>query len=176
MNGKIAVIAIVVTALLFGVGIYYTQEYAYYEELTQAEAEGAIQLTKVGSSQPEPIVVREFQGIDASSSPIRFRACFTTPQSMAMLTETYEIIENPVPLVAPNWFDCFDAQMIGEALERGDAIAFMGEHNVIYGVDRVVAVFPDGRGYAWHQLNECGDKAYDGSPLGEDCPSPEGSN
>ena len=57
------------------------------------------------------------------------------------------------PLTAPGWFDCFDAVAIGEALEKGEAIAFLSQANIHPGVDRVVAVFPDGRAFAWHQLN-----------------------
>jgi hypothetical protein len=29
----------------------------------------------------------------------------------------------------------------------------LGERNARAGVDRVFAVFPDGRAYGWHQLN-----------------------
>jgi hypothetical protein len=57
-------------------------------------------------------------------------------------------------LTGPAWFGCYDAVEIGEALERGEAFAFMSEVNIRDGVDRVIAVFPDGRGFAWHQLNE----------------------
>ena len=92
------------------------------------------------------------RGIDADSSPLRFRACFSTPLSQAMLTETYRHYENPVPLVAPYWFDCFDAEAIGKALENGEALAFLSEAGIAPGVDRVVAVFADGRAFAWHQL------------------------
>jgi hypothetical protein len=28
----------------------------------------------------------------------------------------------------------------------------------------------DGHGYAWHQLNHCGEAAYSGDPVPEDCP------
>ena len=73
--------------------------------------------------------------------------------TQAMLTETYKIYEGAVPNVAPGWFDCFDAEAIGAALEKGEAIAFLSEANIHPGVDRVVAVFPDGRAFAWHQLN-----------------------
>ncbi len=55
-------------------------------------------------------------------------------------------------MTAPGWFDCFDANAIGEALERGEALAFLSQAEIAVGVDRVVAVFPDGRAYAWHQL------------------------
>ena len=32
-------------------------------------------------------------------------------------------------------------------------LAFLSEPDIHPGVDRVVAVFGDGRAYAWHQLN-----------------------
>jgi hypothetical protein len=72
--------------------------------------------------------------------------------SLATLTETYVIHAEPVPLVAPGWFSCFDAAAIGAALETGEAVAFLGETEVRPGVERIVAVFPDGRAFAWHQL------------------------
>ncbi|MEM6308196.1 MAG: DUF6446 family protein, partial [Pseudomonadota bacterium] len=74
---------------------------------------------------------------------------------------------------APNWFDCFDASQIGADLEQGTATAFTGVRNYEYGIDRVVAIYPDGRGFIWHQINDCGDKLYDGSPASADCPERE---
>ena len=90
--------------------------------------------------------------------------------SLATLTETYEIYDDAVPLVAPGWFDCFDAEALGEALEAGTATAFVSVKNISYGVDRIVAVTDQGQGYAWHELNACGAKAYDGTVVGETCP------
>mgnify|MGYP006198981481 CR=1 FL=1 len=58
------------------------------------------------------------------------------------------------PLIAPPWFDCFNAERIGRALETGEAIAFLSVPDITPGVDRVVAVFPDGAAFAWHQLND----------------------
>ena len=90
--------------------------------------------------------------------------------SEALLTETYALHENPIPNNAPSWFDCFDAQAIGAALEDGTATAYLGIFNVVYGFDRVVAIDGDGRGYVWHQINECGEAAFDGDPLPDGCP------
>lgn len=133
--------------------MYWLQVYAFYEPV-KFEPGAEIRLTPIIGEVPEVILADNVQGIDATSSPLRFRACFTTPLSQAMLTETYRVYETAVPLVAPGWFDCFDATKIGEALERGDAIAFLSEPNISPGIDRVVAVFPDGQAFAWHQLNE----------------------
>ena len=169
--GKFLVIFLVASAIAAGAGMYYLQVYAFYEEV-QADNVTDVQLTALGSGVPEPILYEDFQAIDADSSPLRYRACFQTSMSQAMLTETYELYDAPVPNVAPGWFDCFDAKALGAALEAGDATAFMGEFNVVYGFDRVVAIGDDGQGYVWHQINACGEAAFDGDPVPEGCPPP----
>ncbi|NEX45540.1 DUF6446 family protein [Pseudotabrizicola algicola] len=152
MNGKIAAGAIVISAAVAGVAIWYLQVHAFYEPVTFTPGQ-EITLTTIESGQPEPILAEDITGIDADSSPLRFRACFTTPLTQAMLSETYVSYQGAEPLVAPGWFDCFDAVEIGTALERGEALAFLSQAEVHTDVDRVVAVFPDGRAFAWHQLN-----------------------
>ena len=160
--------AILLTAAVAGVSMYWLQVYGFYEEIT-AEVDD-VQLTSVVTGLPEPVVFENYTGIDADSSPIRYRACFDLINSQAMLTETYIIYDRAEPLVAPGWFDCFDAAAIGAALESGDAIAFLGVENIKYGIDRVVAVMPDGRAFAWHQINPCGEEVFDGNPAPEGCP------
>jgi hypothetical protein len=120
---------------------------------------------------PEPIVVSSFDAIDAVSSPLRYRACFQTALSQAMLTETFVIVDNAEPRVAPAWFDCFDAEQIGADIST-DAIVFMGVENIEYGIDRVVAVYPDGRGFSWHQINACGEVVFNREPVPAGCPTP----
>jgi hypothetical protein len=112
---------------------------------------------------------REFRGIDADSSPIRFRACFTAELPEGLTPAPYAGAE---PLNAPGWFDCFDAAAIGADLASGAATAYLGEENVLYGIDRVLAVYPDGRAFAWHQINRCGEEVFDGRPAPEGCPNP----
>lgn len=73
-------------------------------------------------------------------------------------------------MTAPGWFNCYDAVAIAEALKSGQAQAFLGVKNIHYGVDRIVAVTSDGKGFVWHALNNCGEKAYDGTVVGEECP------
>jgi len=150
--GRVIVGAIVIVAAVAGVVLWYTAERAYYTPVAfQPGAE--IRLVPLTSDQPEAIIVSGIEGIDADSSPIKFRACFTTPLTLATLTETYRDYPGAEPLVAPLGFDCFDAEAIGRALETGEALAFLSEPNIHPGVDRVVAVFADGRAYAWQQLN-----------------------
>ena len=150
MNGKIVSSFIVVTALVLGAAIYWVQEYAYYAAVTFKPGD-EIELTPL-SGPPESIAVNDLQGIDATSSPLRFRACFKTALDLATLTEAYKVYDGAVPLNGPNWFACFDAAKIGAALEKGEAVAFLSQADIAPQIDRVVAVFPDGRAYAWHQL------------------------
>lgn len=169
MSGKLVGLVILISAIFAGAALYYLQIYGFYEEATAEVAE--VRLTPLGAEEAEPIRANEITAIDAESSPIRFRACFETPSSLAMLTETYEGYERAVPRNAPYWFDCFDAEAIASELEAGTALAFLGEKNVNFGVDRIVAITEDGRGFIWHELNDCGEKAYDGTIVGEECPS-----
>jgi hypothetical protein len=166
MARVIIVIMLAMAAVAGGV-LYYQQVYAYYEEVQFSP--DAVQLTSVSTGEAETIVVDEFEAIDAVSSPLRYRACFRTPLSQAMLTETYEMVDLAEPRVAPSWFECFDAEQIGADLQT-DAIAFMGIENVEYGIDRIVAIYPDGRGFAWHQINACGEVVFDGNRPPDDCP------
>ena len=166
MTGKIAAIAILISALVAGALMYYLQVYGFYREVPDLQVE----LVSLTSQEPEEIAVRNLKAIDADSSPIRFRACFETDMSHAMATETYEMTEQTDPRNAPGWFDCFDAAALGAEIEAGTALTFLGGKNVHYGVDRIVALTDDGRGYIWHELNDCGEKAYDGTVVGEACP------
>lgn len=181
MMGKFLVGLIVVAAVVGGIAMYYLQVYAYYDEVQFTDAAGPgsdeIRMTNMATGVAEPILVENLEGIDSDSSPLRFRACFTTSHSIAMLSETFESYEVAEPLTAPKWFDCYNAQQIGADLASGAAVAFLGEANITYGFDRVIAVYEDGRAYVWHQLNHCGEKVYDGEPAPEGCPPvPEGSN
>lgn len=169
MTGKLLAGLIIMMGLLGGIAMYYFQEVHFYEEI-KATGVDDVQMTLLVTDQPEAILYENFKAIDADSSPIRYRACFTTTMSHPMLSETYVAYDKAVPLVAPKQFDCFDAKEVGLAIEQGKALAFMGTENFHYGIDRVVAVMEDGRGFVWHQINHCGEKAFDGLPVPEGCP------
>ncbi|WP_371153208.1 DUF6446 family protein [Jannaschia sp. 2305UL9-9] len=161
--GKVVIIAILVAALLGGIGIWYTNNRAFY-----AAIDGPVTLTLTQGDDLSTLPARDVDAIASTSSPLGFRACFqhdlTTPEDLA------DAYASPEPTVAPGWFDCFDASALAALLTSGEARAFTAYKNVQFGVDRVVALTPDGRGWAWHQLNECGKKSYDGTPVGEACP------
>jgi len=158
VNGKLVGGGIVLSALITGAAVYYLQVYGYYHPVEASAPAAEIRLTAIETGAPEPILSEDFEGIDAESSPLRFRGCFRTPLSLAMLTETFEVYDKATPLNGPGWFECFNAATIGQDLETGAAVAFLSEHDIHPGVDRVVAIYPDGRAYAWQQLNDEAEK------------------
>ena len=169
MNGKVIGAVLIASGVLTGAGMYYLQVYGFYDEVSATNVDD-VQVTSLVTGVSEPILYENFKAIDADSSPIRYRACFDTTQSLAMMTETYALYDDAVPLNAPGWFDCFNAEEIGAALEEGAALAFLGTFNVMYGIDRIVAIHDDGRGWAWHQINACGEEVFDGNPPPDGCP------
>jgi hypothetical protein len=170
MMGKVLAGVILFVALVAGAAMYYLQVYHFYSEVALASEGGTVEMkiTLANGSEID-LPTHGFRGIDADSSPIRFRACFETglPQDVGLVP-----YPEAVPLTAPRWFDCFDAKEIGADLEAGRARAYLGEADVIYGVDRVLAIYPDGRARAWHQINRCGKIVFDGQPAPADCPAP----
>ena len=146
MNGKPLVIGLLATALAAGAAMYWLQVHAFYDRLP-----GTTVLRVTTETGAQPLSLSAFEGIDATSSPLRFRACaaLADPAELAAAVPATD----PDPLTAPGWFDCFDAEAIGTALRRGEAVAYLSEREIHTGVDRILAVYPDGRAYAWHQLN-----------------------
>lgn len=169
MTGKLVVVAILLFALIGGAAMYYLQVYAYYFDV-EAQPGNDVLLMDRETSTPKPIAYSEFQAIDATSSPIRYRACFKTTMTPDIAATQFVESKNASPRVAPSWFDCFDAQRIGAEMDQGSARAFVSQKNIAFGVDRVVVITDAGHGYAWHELNNCGEKAYDGTIVGEECP------
>lgn len=148
-SGRVLALTIIGVTILFGIGLWYALTRAYYVELDDI----AVALQRPDGTT-FGVEVAQASGIDASSSPLRYRVCFQLPEAeIADLLDDAMAYDDPVPLTAPGWFDCYDAEAIGEALEAGDATAVLAQRNITRGVDRVVALFPDGRGYVWHQLN-----------------------
>ena len=139
MSGRALVLSLLLLAAVFGGALWYAQVHAFYEE-TEAES-----VTIAGRTY----AAGDWQGIDAASSPLKLRACFRLEE-----TPDAPIAEEPTPLVAPAWFECFDAEAIGRALEAGEATAYLAASEEAEGVHRIVARFPDGRAFMWRQLDE----------------------
>lgn len=154
MNGRWVAGGTVALALGMGALLWWTQTRAFYVEVSGVER------LAVGA---EALAVSGYRGIDAESSPIKMRGCFTAaPADIAAAltagaTPTAEALaagSRITPLVAPDWFECFDAAAVSAALERGEAQAVVAARNEADGVDRIVVLWPDGRGVTWRQLNE----------------------
>jgi hypothetical protein len=165
MTGKAVALILLASMAAAGAGMYYLQVFHFYEEVPVQESVALVRDDGSVGSVP----VTAFRAIDADSSPIRYRACFEVVGDVAL--DGFERYTGAIPRTAPFWFDCFDAEAVGAAIAEGSATVLTGQRNREFGIDRVVAILEDGRGFVWHEVNDCGDKAYDGSPLGEDCPS-----
>lgn len=135
-------IGLLAFAAVFGAALVWFQFFAYYERTSAAPA-----LSLAGRSVP----VAGYEGIDASSSPLKLRGCF---RADAAAFAAAEPAPAPTPLTAPFWFRCFDARRIGQDLDAGRASAYALATDEPEGFDLVAALYPDGRGYLWRQLNE----------------------
>ncbi|WP_207102437.1 DUF6446 family protein [Paracoccus shandongensis] len=145
MNGKIVGLGLLAVGVIAGAGMWYAQEYAFYDRIS-----GAPDLMVQTETGAQVLAVTSFEGIDSDSSPLRWRTCATlSEQPVAPVP-----FEGATPLVAPGWFDCFDAARIGADLESGAARAVLSQAEIRPDVDRVLAIYPDGRVYGWHQYND----------------------
>lgn len=145
--GKLLVSALVLSAIGAGAGIWYSQVYAFYDRLPTLTELPAVMAD--GTARPLP--VRDFQGIDGTSSPIKWRACMTVdPAAAAALP----VFAKPTPLVGPGWFPCFDAGRLTDDLASGAAVARLVQPEVRPDTDRIIAVYPDGRAFGWQQIND----------------------
>ncbi len=142
MKGRIVAFFLVVFPLLFGVALYYSQYYAYYEEVTDVTS-----IMVEGQEVP----VSDYQGIMASSSNLKMRGCFTVDPAAF---KGVPVAEEAVPLTPPSWFTCYDTEALSHDLEAGNATAYLAQKNDRDGLDLIVMVYPDGRGFQWRQLND----------------------
>ncbi len=166
MRSKAVIVVFALFLVGFGAALWWFQTRAYYETV---EGVGAVDV--MGSSLP----VAEFEGIDAPTSPLKMRACFrvqdwAAPDAVQHVAQA----EGATPLVAPGWFDCFDAEAIEAGIAEGSIRAVLAGRDEPWGFDRIVAVDPVGRGWMWRQMNACGRAKFEGDPLPEGCaPAPE---
>jgi len=100
MSGRTLMIGLIGFSLIFGAVLWYYQTRGWYEpveNLTSIVIDG------------QNVAVTDYQGIDAATSPLKLRGCFTMEPAVA------PVAERPDPLIAPGWFDCFDAETIRTA-------------------------------------------------------------
>ena len=161
MNGKIIMIAMLGVAAIAGAFLWYSMERMYYVSVT-----GVTEVTAYGDKFP----VTDYQGIDADTSPLKMRACFKVEWDYI---PTEEFKDAATPLIAPSFFECFDAGQITADLEAGAASAILADENTPYGFNTFIAQYPDGRAYMWRQINACGDAWFSGNDLPKGCPEPK---
>ena len=142
-SGKLLAGGIVAFGAVFGIGMWYAQVYAYYEEVT------GINEVTVGV---ETFAVSDYTGIEARTSPLKMRGCFTfeDPQGAIVAGER---ATDAVPLKPPHWFECFDTVQILADIESGESIPIMAGLDDGDGADLYMAIYPDGRAYRWRQVN-----------------------
>jgi hypothetical protein len=141
VNGKRFVQGFLVFLAVFAAALIWFQLFAFYERQHGVDA-----LPVPGA----PVPIADYDGIDASSSPLKLRGCFRVdPAAVAGLPADAAA----TPLVAPFWFRCFNAGALTRDLASGAATARLVARDAPAGFDLVVAVYPDGRGYLWRQLN-----------------------
>ena len=146
--GKVAALALLGSAIAAGGGMWYAQEYGYYNPIDPTGPGAALAVTTPAGEQA--LTLTGFEGIDADSSPLRWRACAAVEAIPADAIP----FEGATPLNAPRWFGCFDAGQIGADLDDGTARAVLSVSDIRPDVDRVLAVYPDGRVYGWHQYED----------------------
>ena len=149
-SGKIMVSMLVLVAVLTGLAVYYLQVYGFYDPVDEITGARQIVLTDA-AGVAHPVAVSDFKAIDASSSPIRYRACFRLDPAA---TQGAQPFAAATPLNGPGWFQCYSARALTADLASGAATAYLGQSEIHPDVDRVIAVYPDGRAFAWHQFNE----------------------
>ena len=141
MNGKLFVISLLVFTLSFSIILYYFQVYAFYSRADGLESIKVLD---------RDVGVQNYRGIDSVTSGLKLRGCFSVdPQEFSDLP----ILAKATPLSAPFWFGCFDYVKLQLEINEGYAKAFLVSENEKDGIDRVVAVYPNGNAFQWRQLN-----------------------
>ena len=144
MTGRTLSIGLIVFAAIFGAALWWFQTQAFYE--TQPE-EPAVEIAG------ESFAVSNYEAIDADTSPLKIRACFTLDPASQTAIGLLPSAEEATPLIAPEWFTCYDGERLTRDLQTGVARAVLAEHDAPRGFDRFVAVYPDGRAFMWRQNN-----------------------
>ena len=150
MSGKIIAIFFVILILVAGFGMYDLQTYYFYRAIPAAEYPASLEVTGADGAQVA-LPVKSYRAIHSVSTPIGNRACFITDATVLATAQPYA---KPTPISAPRWFDCFDYAALTEDLEAGRAQAYLVQKDVAPKIDSVLAVYPDGRAFAWRQTNE----------------------
>ncbi len=165
---RLGILAMLAVAVLGGGAMWYLQTRGYYHRIDPTSAAAEIVVTRRDGTE-EVLPVTGFQGIDAASSPLRYRACARLTGA-APSAETHLPYEGAEALVTPGWFTCFDAGALDQGIASGRVPVFLSRAHQPWGIDRVVAVTPEGLVFVWPQLNACGREVFEGRPMPPGCP------
>ena len=144
MSGRPLMIAALIGLGVFAAALWYFQTYAFYRDLPQQPF--VIQ----GTEYP----VETWKGTDADSSPLKMRVCLTvSPVTAERILAEHAVADDGEPLVAPSWFDCFDAKQISRDVLEGKAWVYAPGTSPFADVHDYLALYPDGRGFLWRQLD-----------------------
>lgn len=133
----------VLAAASLGVGMYLNL-YVYYRLVD------GVTTLRIGDAD---LAVSAYQGLDNDALPLRLRGCFEFDDPEAAL-EAGEPARDPAPFDAPFWFSCWDAAALDADLRAGRARARVGDTAQAgeFFLQRVVVVYPDGRGFQWRRF------------------------
>ena len=149
-SGKIVVSLLVLSAVLSAAVLWYVQVYGLYDEVDEITGAQSLLVTDAdGATHALPVT--DFRAIDSASVPLRYRACFQVDPAALEGAKPFAV---PTPLGAPGWFRCYSQRALTADLASGAARAYLSQAEIHADIDRVIAVYPDGRAFAWHQLNE----------------------
>ena len=93
-SGRLVVIAIVLVTAVFAGAQWWFQTRAYYEPIESADL-----LVTLADGSTEALAIDGFSGIDADTSPLRFRGCFTVADPAALVARAAAYPE-AAPLIA----------------------------------------------------------------------------
>jgi hypothetical protein len=110
-----------------------------------------IKLTQQSNNLPIKILIND-KPISAYSTDAKFyNSCFNVITTIDQLSSKYVKSNNPAPSKPLGNMACYNYDQLKEDIKSGVAYSFIGEENIINGIDRIIAVYSDGRAYAWHQ-------------------------
>ncbi len=156
MKGKTLFIGFAICLAAFAAGLFYTINYAYYDRVNLSEL--------VLNTDQGDLKLRNVHMINSDRTPLKIRICADPVEDIA-----FEKVNTATPLVAPFWFDCFDAEKLSNQIEEGELKSYIIEANTPYGFDLYFTQDAN-HSYTWRQINECGEAKFSGLNLPQTCP------
>lgn len=143
-TGRLVVLGIAAATVLAGGVVYYLETFVHYQRVADVKE------VSVGA---RAFAVSDYDGLTNDTLPLRLRGCFQVAEPEAVLSAGPPA-RHPTPFGAPGWFACWDAAELDADLKAGRAQAVVAEVSGEgkFEMERVVAVYPDGRAFQWRRL------------------------